>query len=158
MRRAAIAAALHLHDGKEITGDKSCPLVDKAFEAAQRRSSSSTAGKRSLSSPVRLSGRANAAMRKRSHFGKPSAKTSTENSRVTDGRLLTGRFWRPNKQSGRSATRQSAPPQGVQIDTSDFDAFRQRQRIFQMNSEVPHRVFNAAATPWRPPLSIMPSV
>ena len=92
MRRAAIAAALHLHDGKEITGDKSCLLVDKAFKAAQRRSSSSTAGKRSLSSPVRLGGRANAAMRKRSRFGKPSAKTSTESSRVTDGRFPTVSF------------------------------------------------------------------
>lgn len=65
----------------------------KAFEAAQRKSSSSTAGKRSLSSPVRLGGRANAAMRKKSRFGKPSAKTSTESSRVTDGRERNDRNW-----------------------------------------------------------------
>jgi hypothetical protein len=55
-------------------------------------------------------------------------------------------------------TQTKQPPENPGRFKSDFDAFRQRQRNFQINAEVPHCVFNADATPWPAPLSIMPCV
>lgn len=71
MRRAAIFAALPSLGEKENHGRYLCPLADKAFEAAQRKSSFSTASKPPSSSPVRIGGRTKAAMKKKPRCGTP---------------------------------------------------------------------------------------